>query len=686
MKSKFKGMGKLPVILAAVLLLMQAPAFAEVTPASFVKPPSNYDPMNIFFKGFNYYGLMPKAGDKVGVFDGELCVGVTILQKDYSQYEKGEFLFLTAYKEFKQNNVVVDPGFREGNPMKFYLLVSATNTVVAIPDSNVAYYNTETGEKLSEPVTFTGRGTALVEIHSGMAKLSIRINPAGKGNTIPKADDYLYSINDAQQVTIRIDSTAFAEHYEFSHWLIDDTQTITAPQVTVTMIKNTKVEANFKLKKYTLTPVVDPAQGSTTPATPTEYTALTYADIFAKANEGTGYEFSHWVVSPPDVQIENPNQASTRVLMTKNVQVTAVFKLEKDSLLVTITPAQGGNTIPEPGVMHVYTYGQTVTVTALPNPGYKFKHWLEYTGLIPSIVSTDSIYSFIIRKSTRLEAVFEKKKYLVQLRTQDYMGIIQISLDQGTTYQNADSLYTFEYGTIIKLRAVSHDAVKYPFDNWSGAVNSTENPITVTVTTNMLIICNFFDTTPVELAAFTVQFAPHSVSRAVLLRWETVSETNNLGFEVERAMGAEKNWQRIGFVKGAGTTTRQQTYQFIDTEALEVGVYFYRLRQLDTDGTFSYSQTVKFEVTAPLDYALMQNFPNPFNPTTTIVFQLKESGYATLQVYDLLGRRVMTLVDGELKAGTHKITLDASELSPGIYFYSLNAGSFKEMKKMTLIK
>lgn len=285
-----------------------------------------------------------------------------------------------------------------------------------------------------------------------------------------------------------------------------------------------------------------------------------------------------------------------------------------------------------------------------------------------------------------MEAVFEKKQYQVRLRTEAYMGAVHINFNGSDVFAPADSLYTLDFGTQIWLKAVSSDPAKYPFANWSGAVNSPDNPVTVTVNTSILVVANFEDTTPVELSSFTVQYAPRSVSRAILLRWDTATETNNFGFDVERAFGAEKNWSKVGFVKGAGTTSQPKQYQYLDDAASEAGVYFYRLRQIDTDGTVEYSKSVKFEVTAPSEYALQQNYPNPFNPTTNIVFQVKEEGHVTLAVFDLLGRQVMTLVDESMKAGTHRIAVDASELSAGIYFYGLKAGSFSEMKKMTLIK
>lgn len=686
MSMRLKGFWRVLPVFLLLWAAMGSQVFSAVTPASFVKPTSNYDPMNIFLTGFNYNGVMPKLGDKIGVFDGEFCVGVTEMMKNYSEYLENEFIYMVAYKEFKQNNVVVDAGFKEGNPMKFYLLVKTTNAVIAIPDTNVTYFHTETGVPLAEPVLFGGRTTALAEIHSGMAKLSIAISPAGKGNTLPKADDYLYSINDAEQVLIKVDTTATAAHYKFTHWTVDGVPQGTANEITVTMTKNTKVIANYDLKKYSLTPIVNPAMGSVLPATATLYTAQTYAEIFAKPVEGSGYEFSHWSCNPADALIENVNQASTRIMMTKNVAVTAVFTLEKDSLYVSINPVNSGTTTPAAGQLHVYDYGQTVNLAATPQTGWQFKHWLENDGVTSTVVSTVTPFALQIKKNLTIEAVFEKLQYQVRLRTDVKMGAIRINFDGSDIYTPADSLYTLPYGTQMKLKAVSVDINKYPFANWSGAVNTVDNPVPITVNTGLLIVANFEDTTPVELSSFSVQYAPHSVSRAVQLKWETATETNNFGFDVERAFGEEKNWAKIGFIKGAGTTSQQKQYQFIDDASSEAGVYFYRLKQVDTNGAFEYSKSVKFEVTAPAEYALQQNYPNPFNPTTNIVFQVKEEGHVTMAVFDLLGRQVKTLVDETMKPGTHRVVIDASEMSAGIYFYSLKAGSFSEMKKMTLIK
>ncbi|MBN1466509.1 T9SS type A sorting domain-containing protein [candidate division KSB1 bacterium] len=220
------------------------------------------------------------------------------------------------------------------------------------------------------------------------------------------------------------------------------------------------------------------------------------------------------------------------------------------------------------------------------------------------------------------------------------------------------------------------------------AVDSAENVSEFSDTAQILADSrsSFDDTTPVELASFTVQYAPNSVCNALLLHWQTASETNNLGFDVERAIGVELNWKKIGFLRGYGTTTEAQHYEFIDEEATTEGTYFYRLKQNDAKGAFDYSATVRFDVSAPKECALAQNFPNPFNPSTQIVFQLKEDCQAKLYVYDMLGRQATKVVDQPLLAGTHKVSFDATDLTAGPYFYILQAGAFQEMKRMTFIK
>ena len=184
---------------------------------------------------------------------------------------------------------------------------------------------------------------------------------------------------------------------------------------------------------------------------------------------------------------------------------------------------------------------------------------------------------------------------------------------------------------------------------------------------------------PVELTSFSANVSDGNV----ILNWTTATELNNSGFEVERKAGGE--FQTIAFVLGNGTTTEQHNYSYADNN-LNSGSYTYRLKQVDYDGTFAYSNEVNVEITTPVKFELSQNYPNPFNPTTKINFSIPQNSEVTLTVFNVLGQKVKTLVQGFMEAGKHTINFDASGFNSGIYLYKLEAGNFSEVRKMTLLK
>jgi hypothetical protein len=212
------------------------------------------------------------------------------------------------------------------------------------------------------------------------------------------------------------------------------------------------------------------------------------------------------------------------------------------------------------------------------------------------------------------------------------------------------------------------------------------------------MIIDFNITSPVELISFNATLLDNNVK----LDWVTTTETNNSGFEIQKTSpfpspyqgeGGEagRGWEVIGFVPGFGTTTEPKSYSFID-ENVTTGTYKYRLKQIDFDGSFAYSNEIEVEVDfTPEEFELYQNYPNPFNPKTVISYQLPVSGNVTLKVYDILGNEVATLVNEEKQPGVYEVEFSVGQDSSpdrasGIYFYQLRSGDFVSVKKMLLLK
>lgn len=186
---------------------------------------------------------------------------------------------------------------------------------------------------------------------------------------------------------------------------------------------------------------------------------------------------------------------------------------------------------------------------------------------------------------------------------------------------------------------------------------------------------------PVELSSFSAKVS----GKIVKLFWRTETEVNNFGFNIERKTSSGSDWVKIGFVAGSGNSNTPKEYTFSDAR-VSSGKYYYRLKQLDNDGSFSYSSKVSVDLGQTNQFDIDQNFPNPFNPTTSIKFIIPEAVYVRLVVFNLVGQEVKTLVNGIMEAGEHIVDFDGTDLNSGIYIYQLEAGSFRKVMKMTLIK
>lgn len=195
---------------------------------------------------------------------------------------------------------------------------------------------------------------------------------------------------------------------------------------------------------------------------------------------------------------------------------------------------------------------------------------------------------------------------------------------------------------------------------------------------------------PIQLASF---HAAQTGSHRVLLEWITLSEVNNYGFFLQRRPDNDPVFTEVpnSFVQGHGTTNDPQHYEYTD-DAVPSGSWFYRLKQVDLDGTVNLSDPVHVDVLTgveelvPTDFALLQNYPNPFNPSTTIRYALPQALHVTLVVYDALGQQVAELVNEQEQAGYHDVVFKGSQLDSGVYFYHIRAGEYTASAKLLLLK
>ncbi len=194
---------------------------------------------------------------------------------------------------------------------------------------------------------------------------------------------------------------------------------------------------------------------------------------------------------------------------------------------------------------------------------------------------------------------------------------------------------------------------------------------------------------PVEFVLFTTQISGNNI----IVQWTTATETNNKGFEIERKINGQ--WESVAFKEGQGTTTKKTDYSYrdkFDYKSIK-GKIYYRLKQLDFNGTFSYSKAIEVNVDfTPKDYTLYQNYPNPFNPSTTIKYAVPFDSHVRIAIYDILGRLLDVIVNKEVKTGYHDFNWNASNYASGMYIYTINAksldgkNSYSSVKKMMLLK
>ncbi|HMU44514.1 MAG TPA: phytase [Ignavibacteriaceae bacterium] len=266
------------------------------------------------------------------------------------------------------------------------------------------------------------------------------------------------------------------------------------------------------------------------------------------------------------------------------------------------------------------------------------------------------------------------------------MIVVSDQIISGTNQYEVFDRQSWEYLGTLKLTGVSNtDGIatfQQNLPDYPAGVFAALNNDSKVAAIGWDDILSALGLTPVEMTVFTATTEENKVK----LKWQTVTELNNSGFEVQRKSENENEFKMLAFVKGKGNSMMLNEYYFEDLD-LTPGVYSYRLKQMDFDGTFEYSNTVDVEITLPTEFSLEQNYPNPFNPSTNIQYTISSRQFVTLKIFNSLGEEIETLVNEFQDAGVHSaFYILNSTLPSGVYYYQLKAGSFVETKKMILLR
>jgi len=362
---------------------------------------------------------------------------------------------------------------------------------------------------------------------------------------------------------------------------------------------------------------------------------------------------------------------------------------------------------------------------------------LDLSGVVPEYsFAADSIIIFsnnIIAPAGGLESIFELAPNILPADTnftdlEVWTSVTTFSSDKvdtiivyirntsttpkAFTYNASSKLNWFNFisGVTNSINPFMTDSFFIPLNLPTDLTETTTDTISIEISIAGEVIKTLKDSItimkfasgeiPVELSTFTAS----ADNGKIKLNWTTVTEKNNYGFEVERKNTPllfpsreekERNdrgvWEKIGFVKGKGTTTELSEYNFYDDSPLEKGIYRFRLKQIDMDGSFTYSEEVevKFSVNT---FSLEQNYPNPFNPLTTIKYALPVRSIVRLEIFNVLGEKIAKLVDEVKDAGIQETEWDANGFSSGIYFYRIHTRpvesdkEYSAVNKMIVIK
>jgi hypothetical protein len=369
------------------------------------------------------------------------------------------------------------------------------------------------------------------------------------------------------------------------------------------------------------------------------------------------------------------------VTLSANTSISGALNLINGNLLTNVNTFSIGTSVTNPGSLNV-TSGKTIG---------NFNRWISNSSNILFPVGTSAT------------------KYTpVELSNVVGSGTFTVTAIPGLHPNALDTNMLQMYWKLTNAGLTSADLTfnyldadvvgdenQYELGRYNGISWAIISPITLNTTNNTASISginSFSDWTlgedgalPVELTSFSAT----TTGSTVRLNWNTATEINNYGFEIERMLNVRgqtsDSWEKIGFVNGHGNSNSPKNYSY-EEKNVSSGKHSYRLKQIDNDGQFEYSSSVLVDLENLSTFSLDQNYPNPFNPSTTIKFSLPAALNVKITIFNLLGQEIQILVNEIREAGIHEISFNAQNLNSGVYLYKIEAGSYIQTRKMTLIK
>ncbi len=615
--------------------------------------------MNIYITSATINDLNIGIGDEIGVFDGDICVGTTVLSESIPS---GGYVQVLAATDDPTTSEV--DGFIPGNTITYKLWDS----------NNQSQINRVTASYTEGNGNFVSQGTAVVNL-AGIYTVTENIGLIGGWNILsvlatPDNSDMLRLLDPliTSDVLIKVqDETGNAVEQlpepigwinNIGSWLPTEgyyikisknsvvTLSVTGPPLSLPL--DIPLTNGWNIMSYPV-PINEDALSLLQP--------LISAGQLVKVQDEAGNAIENlgspigWINNIGELKSGegyyikvNTNTSITLNEPTTPKQINKEKRSDEPESLLKITakhfvPVYSGNPYL---AMNIYITGAELIGGSNLGAGDEIGIF-DGNNCVGAIVLTGSISSFIS-----------------MVASTDDPGTPEIDgFTQGHTI-----IYKFW------LSASSEEIKDYTANYYSGDGTFVSQGTATLSFTNIL---------PVELTSFKAEASNNEVN----LIWETAAEVNNYGFDIERKV--LDTWKKIGFVAGNGNSNSHKEYSYIDSSPTGGTKIQYRIKQIDNDGKYKYSKVIEVEV-VPKDFALHQNYPNPFNPSTKIRYQLPKQSKIVIKLYNILGSEVKEILNDIKEPGIYEIEVNANNLPSGVYFYRLQAGSFVDAKKMILMK